>query len=423
MSSKSLPDEERESLIAQYGLERVGRAADARESSEEDEPEAMYTEEEMMAMNAAQLSRSKTKRTLIPFIIAAVAIVLLVGLIIGIATLRNPGTALKGYSVVASDVSPSWSAGVLYNFTGSAQYAVHQLAGGIYVYMNPIESLWIFGRIIYTQYQPSQESVTKSSSALSLYTPPGGNMLTSAKAAWLADQDGYPRSFFRTTVPGDICQPSASTTVDDSIFLFWKFFHEGGSDSYAWGTGMLVQDFQVTATQAVQQDLLWDPEATIVVDNYIYVYFLHDSLYGDGQDELYVGRMPNNPTSFYNTARYMTYWNGRVFTSRPDKAVPIIDQFGKQTSIVYNSYLKKFLLLDPGYTNTLKIYESASPYRDWNAKPAVIYTNLNGDVGQAYFMQNLFEESGRIMYLSYVVKSAGDQVPHILQVKLLKRGN
>ena len=87
----------------------------------------MYTEEEMMAMNAAQLSRSKTKRTLIPFIIAAVAIVLLVGLIIGIATLRNPGTALKGYSVVASDVSPSWSAGVLYNFTGSAQYAVHQL--------------------------------------------------------------------------------------------------------------------------------------------------------------------------------------------------------------------------------------------------------------------------------------------------------
>lgn len=248
-------------------------------------------------------------------------------------------------------------------------------------------------------------------------------MITDGKPTWVANRQGFPRDLFPSGIAGDVTQPSTATTVDDTIFLFWKYFRNGASDSYAWGTGRLNQkDYTVVPTQPTTQDLLWDPEATIIVGDFVYVYFLHDSLYGDGKDELYVGRMPNNPTSFYDTARYMTYWNGHIFTSRASKAVPIIDQFGKQTSIVFNTYLKKFLILDPGYGNTLQIYASSSPYKDWDAKPSVIYTNLGGDVKQAYFMQNLFEESGRIMYLSYVVVASGDQLPHILQVKLLKSG-
>jgi len=247
-------------------------------------------------------------------------------------------------------------------------------------------------------------------------------MVTSSVATWVADHQGIPRDIFNTTIPGDYCQPSASTTVEDTIFMFWKYFSMNGANSYAWGTGILKSDFTVVDTQSVTHDLLWDPEATVIVGDYIYVYFLHDSLYGDGQDELYVGRLPNNPASFYDTARYMTYWNGRNFGMRSDKAVPIIDQFGKQTSVVYNTFLKKFLLLDSGYANTLKIYESNSPYRDWTAKPAEIYSDLEGHLTQAYFMPNLFENGGQTMYLSYVVAEPGDQVPHILKVNLIPGG-
>lgn len=111
----------------EYGLEHVSRAADAREGSEDDEAETLYTEEEINAMNKAQISHSKTKRALIPLIIGSLAVLLLVGLIIGIASLKNPGVALKGYSVASNDVSPAWSPQAIYNFSGSAQYVVRQL--------------------------------------------------------------------------------------------------------------------------------------------------------------------------------------------------------------------------------------------------------------------------------------------------------
>ena len=87
----------------------------------------MYTEEEMLALDSAQLTRSKTKRALVPFIIGAVAVVLLIGLIVGIAVIRNPGRALKGYSVAANDVFPSWSQSVLYNNSDTVKYQAHHL--------------------------------------------------------------------------------------------------------------------------------------------------------------------------------------------------------------------------------------------------------------------------------------------------------
>lgn len=110
-----------------YGLEHVSRADDARETSEDDEPEELYTEDEMIALNVAQLGRNRTKRALIPFIIAAVAITLLVGLIVGIAMLKRPGTSLEGYSVNANDVSPVWSVSVLRNMSDASPYYVHNL--------------------------------------------------------------------------------------------------------------------------------------------------------------------------------------------------------------------------------------------------------------------------------------------------------
>lgn len=290
--------------------------------------------------------------------------------------------------------------------------------------MDTNHSAWIFGRLVYEEGGKSPQMVTRTSSALMIQSSPAYPFLSSSSANWIADNNGYPRNIFPGTPAGSVCQPSAATTVSDTIFIFWKYFKEGAPDSYAWGTGMLNnKNFNVTETQPMQMDLLWDPEATIVVDKWIYVYFLHDSLYGDNKDELYVGRLPNNAAPFHNTAHYMTYWDGRGFNSRPSKAVPIIDQFGKQTSIVFNQYLQKYLLLDSGYSNTIQIYQSSSPYENWDAKPATIFDNMEGPVTQAYFMPNLFEQNGRIMYLSYVVKGAGDQVPHILQVKLLAAGS
>jgi len=87
----------------------------------------MYTEEEMLALDSAQLTRSKTKRALIPFILGAVVVVLLIGLIVGIAAIRNPGRALKGYSVTANDVMPVWSQSVLFNNSDTVKYQIHQL--------------------------------------------------------------------------------------------------------------------------------------------------------------------------------------------------------------------------------------------------------------------------------------------------------
>lgn len=278
----------------------------------------------------------------------------------------------------------------------------------------------MLGQVVYEKIIPAPLRVTESSSALYIQSEPNQPFLSTSSAVWVSNSQGYPRAIFPGAPPGSICQPSASTTVSDTIFVFWKYFKEGSIDSYAWGTGILhPHNNSVTKTQSIKDDLLWDPEATIVVGKYIYVYFLHDSLYGDDKDELYVGRMPYNGASFYNTERYMTYWDGRGFNTRASKAVPIIDQFGKQTSIVYNSYLQRYLLLDSGYGNTLQIYESDSPYENWNAKPAPIFSNWEGPITQAYFMPNLFEQNGRIMFLSYVVRGQGDQVPHILRVKLI----
>lgn len=297
-------------------------------------------------------------------------------------------------------------------------------AGGIYVYIDTNYSSWMFGRMIYEDLGKAPQMVTRTSAALIIKSGPSNPFLSSPSATWIADARGYPREIFPGTPAGAVAQPSAATTVSDAIFLFWKYFKEGDSNSFAWGTGMLDRhNFTVTETQPIQLDLLWDPEATIIVGQYIYVYFLHDSLYGDGMDELYVGRLPNNAAPFHNTSRYMTYWDGRGFSSRPSKAVPIIDQFGKQTSIVYNQYLQKYLLLDSGSSNSIKIYQSSSPYENWNAKPATIFTNMENPITQAYFMSNLFEQNGRIMYLSYVVEGSGDQAPHILQVKLLPAGS
>ena len=95
--------------------------------SEDDEADSLYTENELISLNAAQLSRSRTKRALVPFVIAGIAVLLLVSLIVGIALLKRPGTALKGYSVNANDVSPAWSASVLRNTSVSAPYVVHNL--------------------------------------------------------------------------------------------------------------------------------------------------------------------------------------------------------------------------------------------------------------------------------------------------------
>lgn len=87
----------------------------------------MYTEDELIALNAAQLGRSRSKRALIPFIIAAIAVVLLVSLILGVALIRKPGIALKGYSVNANDVSPAWSNSVLHNRSTTSPYDIHNL--------------------------------------------------------------------------------------------------------------------------------------------------------------------------------------------------------------------------------------------------------------------------------------------------------
>lgn len=81
----------------------------------------------MLALNAAQLTRNRTKRALIPFIIAAIAIVLLVSLIVGMALLKRPGVSLAGYSVNANDVSPVWSDLVLRNVSNISPYVVHNL--------------------------------------------------------------------------------------------------------------------------------------------------------------------------------------------------------------------------------------------------------------------------------------------------------
>jgi hypothetical protein len=264
--------------------------------------------------------------------------------------------------------------------------------------------------------------ITRPSGALAIGTIPGVSMLTNSTVAWVADKSGLPRSIFNVTVPGDICQPSAATMVENTVFVFWKYFHENAADSYAWGTGILsAGSYDVIPTQSIQQDLLWDPEATIVVGNDIYVYFLHDSLYGDGKDELYVGKLPYSPTSFMDTAKYMTYWNGRNFGNSRSRAVPIIDQFGKQTSVVYNSYLQMYLLVDSGYGNTIKIYQSKSPYKDWNAAPASIFVDTV-PVTQAYFMTSLFEDHGQTMYISYVQKGL-EKAPRILKVKLWPSGH
>lgn len=105
----------------------MSRADDAHEESEDEEPDSIYTEEEILAMNTAQLGRNRTKRRLIPLVIGGIAILLLVGLLIGVASIQNPGYALKGYAVSASDVSPVWSAFVLFNISGPAKYKVHNL--------------------------------------------------------------------------------------------------------------------------------------------------------------------------------------------------------------------------------------------------------------------------------------------------------
>jgi hypothetical protein len=109
-----------------YGLEHISKADDARETSD-DEPEEMYTEEEILAMNTAQLTQSRSKRGLIPFIIGATAIALLVALIVGVSVVRSPGVALKGYSVTADAVSPIWRWSIFENVSSPIPYKISSM--------------------------------------------------------------------------------------------------------------------------------------------------------------------------------------------------------------------------------------------------------------------------------------------------------
>ena len=84
----------------------------------------MYTEEELMAMNTAQLSRNRSKRGLVPFIIGATAIALLVALIVGVSVVRSPGVALQGYSVSADAVSPIWKYSIFVNDSSPIPYTI-----------------------------------------------------------------------------------------------------------------------------------------------------------------------------------------------------------------------------------------------------------------------------------------------------------
>lgn len=234
--------------------------------------------------------------------------------------------------------------------------------------------------------------------------------------------EGLPQAFWSPLRPGDVCQPSAATTIQDRTFLFWKYFSANAEFSYAWGAGELIgkehYNYSIRTTQPVTYDLKWDPEATIVVGEYVFVYFLHDSLYGDGRDELYVGRMPAKVASFGDTERFMQFWTGRAWKSSSNQASPIIDQFGNQASIIYNNYVGKYLLVDSGYSNTLRIYQSSSPYDGWGAAPASIFTDIRGNITQAYFMPGLFEDNGKTMYITYRLLRS-DESPDILKVTLL----
>lgn len=83
------------------------RAADAHDESEEDDEEA-YTEDDIAAMNSAQLNRFRHKRAIVPIILGGVLALLLICLIVGVLLVKGPGQALRGYSISASNVAPIW---------------------------------------------------------------------------------------------------------------------------------------------------------------------------------------------------------------------------------------------------------------------------------------------------------------------------
>lgn len=75
------------------------------------------TENEIVELNAVQLTRASSKRYIMPFVIGGVAVVLLLGIILGLSLSKKPGTALEGYSMATDSVMPSWWTTVTKNST------------------------------------------------------------------------------------------------------------------------------------------------------------------------------------------------------------------------------------------------------------------------------------------------------------------
>jgi hypothetical protein len=138
--------------------------------------------------------------------------------------------------------------------------------------------------------------------------------------------------------------------------------------------------------------------------NYHYFYFVnHDE---NKLNTFSLGRVVKG--SIQNSNLY-EYWDGFNYDKDIKNSEYLIppDYWNPQLSVFYNKYLKLYIMLLSNFFER-SIYLSYST--DLNtefSKPIVIYKddNLSGGIYCVYVRELLFEENGKIMYLTFSYQS------------------
>ena len=229
--------------------------------------------------------------------------------------------------------------------------------------------------------------------------------------------------------------PLAGIYLNGKPYLYYTMIEKTGNGSWDFkhvGNGLAAAEKPLGAYKRIIKNGSWHfpvkPSSIIKTEDWLYLYSVENtSKYVQG---VFLARV--KPENLENPDKYEYYCGEGDFSENRTKQKVMLNEIYGQTSVVWNSYLNKYILVaSSSFWEPLliKFYVSDTPVGPWfNTDQVIKVPKIRQNkkvelVYCAFLHPELFSENGRIMYLTYslMLKDSGfDANCEMVKIKIDK---